>query len=161
METLREMLQDYKTVYEMDTDIDVDTWFDTLEAIQGSIEVKADNWITIMSEYTATAEKFKAEAERMADKQRIYENRVKRMKERLFQIMNESGIKEIPNEFYTIKIQGNGGAQPLKYVEGREIPMEYKKAVYEPDTAKIREALKAGKLDFAYLGERGTHLVIK
>lgn len=160
MATLYEITGAYREVYNMD-DVDEDVWFDTLEAIEGELEVKADAYAKIIKEYEAEGAKFKAEAQRLIERQRVYDNRVKRMKARLFQSMTETGIKEIPNELFKIKIQANGGVAPLIIKEGVEIPEEYQKVTIEADNDKIREALKTTVLDFAELGARGSHLVIK
>lgn len=160
MSTLYEITGAYREVYNMD-DVDEDVWFDTLEAIEGEIEVKADAYAKIIKEFEAESAKFKAEAQRLAERQRVYDNRIKRMKSRLYQTMTETGLKEIPNELFKIKIQANGGVAPLIIKEGVEIPKEYQKVHYDLDNDKIREALKTQTLEFAELGERGSHLVIK
>lgn len=160
MATLYEIKADYMAVYDMD-DVDEDVWFDTLEAIQGELEVKADAYAKIIKEYEAESAKFKAEAQRLIERQRVYDNRVKRMKNAIYNAMNETGVKDIPNELFKIKIQANGGVAPLIIHEGVEIPKEFQKVHYDIDNEKIREALKTQQLDFAELGERGSHLVIK
>lgn len=158
--TLYDIKAEYMEVYNLD-DVDEDVWFDTLESIQGDLEQKADGYARIIKEYEYEAKKFKAEAQRLLERHKVYENRIKRMKERLFQTMKETGINEIPNDLFKIKIQANGGISPLIIKEGVEIPKEYQKIHVDIDTDKIREALKTQELEFAELGERGSHLVIK
>ncbi len=142
-------------------DVDEDVWFDTLEAIEGELEVKADAYAKIIKEYEAESAKFKAEAQRLAERQRTYDNRIKRMKLRLYESMQATGINEIPNAIFKIKIQANGGVAPLIIKEGVKIPEEFQKVHIDIDNDKIREVLKTQSLDFAELGERGSHLVIK
>lgn len=160
MATLYEIKAEYLEVYNMD-DVEEDVWFDTLEAIEGELEVKADAYAKLIKEYEAESAKFKAEAQRLVERQRVYENRVKRMKDRIYLTMKETGLKEIPNTLFKIKIQANGGVAPLIIKEGVKIPEEYQKVTTTIDNDKIREALKTQELDFAELGERGSHLVIK
>lgn len=160
MSTLYEITGAWLDVYNLD-DVDEDVWFDTLESIEGELEVKADGYAKLIKEFEYESAKFKAEAKRLAEKQKVYENRAKRMKERLYQSMEATGIKEIPNELFKIKIQANGGVAPLIIKEGVEIPAEYQIVRTDINNDAIREALKTKELDFAYLGERGSHLVIK
>lgn len=160
MSTLYEIKGAYLDVYNLD-EVDEDTWFDTLESIEGELEDKADAYARLIKEFEYESAKFKAEAKRLADRQRVFDNRVKRMKERLYQTMTEMDIKEIPNDLFKIKIQANGGVAPLVIKEGAEIPAEYQIVRTDINNDAIREALKTQELDFAYLGERGSHLVIK
>ena len=67
--------------------------------------------------------------------------------------------KKFKTDLYSFAICKNGGAAPLE-VDETAVTDDYMKKI--PDTAKIREALTAGKtLPFAELKERGEHLRIK
>jgi len=160
VKSLYEIKAEYMEIYN-DDELDLDSWYGMLELIEGDLEAKADAYAKIIKDYEAEAVKFKAEAKRLTDRQKVYENRATRLKERLFKTMTDTGIKEIPNDVFKIKIQANGGPAPLVIKEGVEIPADYQQISVTLDNDKIREALKTQELDFAYLGERGTHLVIK
>ena len=165
METLYSLTQDYKNLLDLAGSADpeeIETFNDTLEAVLGQIEVKADGYAVVMSEIEGRANIVAKEINRL----KAIEDRLvathKRMKDRLKSAMEEIGTKEIKTDLHRFKIVGNGGKLPLSIDEGC-VPEEYiKKVVVEsPDKDKIRAALESGEvLPFASLGERGTHLKI-
>lgn len=71
---------------------------------------------------------------------------------------------KVQGEAYTISVQKNGGALPLEIYEGMD-PNDYPGHTIvhrEWDKGAIRQALEDGyELQFARLGERGTHLRIR
>lgn len=71
---------------------------------------------------------------------------------------------KVEGEVYTISVQKNGGVLPLEIYEGMD-PNDYPGHTIvrrEWDTGAIRQALEDGyELQFARLGERGTHLRIR
>lgn len=159
--TLYELKNEYLEVLNMVDEVDIETLTGTLEAIEGEIEVKADGYVKLIKQLDAEARAFEAEAKLFEAKQKSRENLKANLIKRMYDAMNATGLTEIPNDLFTIKIQRNGGVAPLMFVEGKDVPEEYQIIKTEANNAKIREALKNGELDFAYLGERGTHLVIK
>ena len=94
-----------------------------------------------------------------ADKAKVRENHIKRMKEALKMAMETAGTDQIAAGAFTIKLQKNGGLQPLK-ITG-EVPDNMTKVIVEPDTDRIREFLKDNECEWAHLEERGKHIVIK
>ncbi|MBO5030446.1 MAG: siphovirus Gp157 family protein [Lachnospiraceae bacterium] len=162
MASLYEIKGAYLQLMQMmdDADGDMTVIEDTLEAIEGELEEKAENYAKIIKEYTAEAEKFKAEKERLEHMQIAAQNKADYLKNKLYITMKEVGKTKFKTDLFSFGIQKNGGTAPLIMKEGIEVPMSYTKA--EPDMAKIREALNRGeKLDFAELGERGEHLRIR
>ena len=153
MSNLYQLTSNYQHVFEMLSQDDVDEQMieDTLESIEGEIEEKADNYAKIILELEAKANARKAEAKRLTESAKIYENRIKRLKANLFDSMKNVGKP---------KFSQNGGKAPLK-IDG-EVPEEYKKTILEDDTDKIREFLENGnELPFAHLEARGESLRIK
>lgn len=162
MASLYEIKGQYLQLMQMmdDTDGDMTVIKDTLEAIEGELEEKAENYAIIIREYMAEAEKFKAEKERLERKQIAAQNKADFLKEQIHRAMKETGKTKFKTGLFSFGIQKNGGKAPLVMKEGVEIPEDYTKR--EPDMAKIREALDKGlKLSFAELGERGEHLRIR
>ena len=163
MATLYEIKNEYMTLLEYADSLseeDEQMFLDTLESIQGELEVKADNYAAVITEINAEIGKFEAEIKRLKDRQDAMKNNVKRMKEALLFAMKSMGRKEIEGEHFKLKIQPNGGKQKLA-ITG-DVPDNYQKIVYEADNDKIRAALEAGEaLGFAHLEERGEHLRIR
>lgn len=163
MNTLYELTGQYLELLEMleeDDGTDEQVIRDTLEGIDGELEIKADNYAKIIRELSEEAKKFEAEKKRLEARQTTLENRVKLLKENLFFAMKETGKTKFKTDLFSFGIQKNGGAQPIEIIPDVPIPAEYCRM--EPNNTKIRKALEAGEeLPFALLLERGEHLRIR
>lgn len=162
MSNLYKLTNDYETVLNMlyDEDADEQMILDTLEAIEGEIEDKADNYAKIIKELETKQNARKEEAKRLTDSAKLFENRVKVLKSNLFNSMKRTGKTKFATNLFSFNIAKNGGKQTLT-IDG-EVPEEYTKTVIENDTDKIRSDLEAGKkLTFAHLEARGESLRIK
>ena len=162
MSNLYQLTNDYETVLNMlyDEDADEEMILDTLEAIEGEIEDKADNYAKIIKELEAKQNARKEEAKRLTESAKVFENRVKALKSNLFNSMKSTGKTKFATDLFSFNIAKNGGKQTLT-IDG-DVPEEYTKTVIENDTDKIRQALENGeKLTFAHLEPRGESLRIK
>lgn len=163
MSTLYELTGQYLDLLEMleeDDGTDEQVIRDTLEGIDGELEIKADNYAKIIRELSEEAKKFESEKKRLEARQITLENRVKMLKDDLFRAMKETGKTKFKTDLFSFGIQKNGGMQPIEIVPDATVPEEYCRM--EPDSAKIREALSFGKeLSFARFMERGEHLRIR
>ena len=162
--TLYEITGDYLRLLEMmedqDTVMDTQVLADTLDAIEGEFEIKADGYARVIRELEADAKKYETEIRRMQGWMEVIKNRTKMIKQHLYDSMKATGKLKFKTDLFSFGIQKNGGLQPLEIVPDVEIPDEYCRK--EPDNTKIRDALKAGKeLPFAVLKERGEHLSIR
>ena len=159
--TLYDLQGEFLQLYEIATeDGDEQAFLDTLESLQGELEAKDGGYTSVIKQLEMEANECDRAMKAFKEKKELRENRIKRMKEALLTAMDIAGRDELPAGNYTLKIAKNGGLQPLK-VEG-DVPDAFMKVIYEPDNAKIREALKNGQeLGFAHLEERGRHLNIK
>lgn len=165
MNTLYDLTQDYKNLLDlagsMDAD-EVETFNDTLEAVLGEIEVKADGYAVVLAEIEGRINTVNREIGRLEAIESALSNTRRRMIDRLKTAMEDIGKKEIKTDLHRFKIVRNGGKQPLDIDEGC-VPEEYTKTEVKqvPDKDKIRKALESGEcLTFAHLEERGTHLKI-
>lgn len=163
MSTLYEITGDYMRLLNMLEEyenLDLQTFKDTLEGIDGEFEIKADGYARVLKELNAEALKFKDEIERMTAKMNAINNNSTRLKQHLYDSMKATGKTKFKTDLFSFGIQKNGGLQPMEIVPDVEIPDEYCRK--EPDNTKIREALKNGaELPFAVLKERGEHLSIR
>lgn len=162
MSNLYKLTNNYETVLNMlyDEDADEEMILDTLEAIEGEIEDKADNYAKIIKELEAKQNARKEEAKRLTESAKVFENRVKALKSNLFNSMKATGKTKFATDLFSFNIAKNGGKQTLT-IDG-EVPEEYTKTITENDTDKIRQALEKGeKLTFAHFEPRGESLRIK
>lgn len=148
-------------LYSMGTDPDLDpqVFADTLEALKGELEVKSAGYVQVIKQLDMEAKQAKEISKAFADKAKVRENNIKRMKDTLQWVMETQGLKEMPAGAWTIKLQKNGGVAPLE-ITG-EVPQNMTKVIVEPDNDKIRAYLKNNECKWAHLGERGQHIVIK
>lgn len=165
MNTLYDLTQDYKNLLDlagsMDTD-EIETFNNTLEAVLGEIEVKADDYAVVLAEIEGRINTVNREIGRLEAIESALSNTRRRMIDRLKMAMEDIGKKEIKTDLHRFKIVGNGGKQPLNIDEGC-VPEEYTKTEVKqvPDKDKIRKTLKSGEvLPFARLEDRGTRLKI-
>lgn len=165
MATLYQITDDFLRLMELaeDPEVDPEVFADTMEGLEGELEIKAEGYACVIKELEAEAEKFDREVKRLMAQAGSIRNNVKRMKESLMHSMCELGKTKIPTEHFRISVARNGGKQPLFITpELADIPEEFLIRRPEPDKDKIREALEAGKeLGFARLEERGQHLSIR
>lgn len=152
MSNLYELKENYKKVADMlyEEEIDEQCILDTLESIEGEIEDKADGYAKIIKELESKRDARKAEAKRLTDNATLFDNRIKRLKQNLFNSMKIRGKTKFTTDLFTFRIQKNGGKRALT-IDGK-VPKEYTKIIVENDTDKIRQALESGKeISFAHL----------
>ena len=161
MGTLFDITAEFQQLYELATDPDCDEelFQGTLEALTGELEVKASGYTNVIKQLEMEAKQADEISKMFADKKKVRENHIKRMKEALKYAMETAGLEKIAADPFTIKIQKNGGLQPLK-ITG-DIPPEMMRVIYEPDNDRIREFLAENEAEWGHLEERGTHIVIK
>lgn len=160
-QTLFEIVDDYQNLYELATDPDTDpeVFNDTLEAIKGALEVKSCGYVNVIKQLEMEAKQADEVSEMFKAKAEVRKNNIKRMKEMLKSALETTNQESLTAGAYTIKLQKNGGVQPL-VIDG-DVPQNMTKIIVEPDNAKIREYLKDHSCEWAHLEERGKHIVIK
>ena len=168
--TLMELVGQYSDIMAMvnDPEVDQETVLDTLEGIEGEIEVKADGYGSVVRgiEYEIAALKGKKEflkgiLEQISTEEKRLQNHIDKMKDRLMEAMIATGLDEtgIKTERFEFRIKGAGGVQKLE--KTGEVPDSFKRVVIEDDDAKIREYLKDHQVEWARLLPRKKSLVIK
>jgi chaperonin cofactor prefoldin len=158
MSALYELAGQFNELWEMidDTELDEDVILDTLEAIDGEIEVKADNYAKVIRNMDVEIEGIKSEIERLTKKKRTLENRQKNLKDNLQQAMESTGKRKFKTELFGFNIQKNPASVELKDVKFDKIDAQY--LVWpEPtvDKKKVKEALQNGEqLEWATLVQK-------
>lgn len=162
MATLFEITDEFRRLYEMATDEDVDeeAFAGSLECLMSEFELKAAGYANVIKQIEMEAKQAAEIEKEFKRKKEIRENRVKKLKEAIKSTMMIAGVDEVGAGKFTFKLKGNGGLQPMK-IDG-EVPDNYKRIVVEDDHELIRKRLEEGvKLPFAHLEPRGKHIEIK
>lgn len=112
MSSLYELTDEYKAVEEMlyDPEVDEQTVIDTLEAISGEIEDKADNYAKLIRELKADADKLAEEEQRMRARRQSLESRAERLKTTLQANLEFIGKTKFKTALFSFSVSPNGGA---------------------------------------------------
>lgn len=165
MGTMYELTADYMTVLDMaqDPEIDPQAITDTLEAIGGEIEIKAENTAKVMKELEAEAAKIKAEEQRLNARRKTIENNIEYIKTRLYDAMKLTGKTKFKTALFSFSIAKNGGKIPVVVdVDCSELPDDFVIISEKPNLEAIREYIeKHGTCAYAHYGECGESLRIK
>ena len=151
-----------------DPEVDQQTVMDTLEGIEGAIEVKADGYGHVLRGIKMERTAIKAKKEYLKslidslDKQDSrLESHEEAMKDRFMSALiaigkDEEGVK---TDEFTFKVVTAGGEQKLE--KTGEVPENFKEVIYKDDNAKIRDYLKDHNVKWARLLPRKKRLDIK
>lgn len=167
MSTIYELTNDYVSLLNMATDPEIppEVIADTLEGINGEIELKAENTAKVIKELESIVVKLKSEEIRLHDRRNVIENRIKTLKDGLYNAMKVTGKEKFKTDLFSFNIQKN----PAKLVIDDESKVPCKYLIEQPpkiDTTAIKEHLKglttdkAVKVKYAHL-EQGESLRIK
>lgn len=123
--TLYELTDDYRNLLEMaqNPDIDGQAIKDTLEAIQGDIEEKADGYAKVIKELSADTDKITAEIKRLTDRKNTIQNNIAYMKQSLTSAMTVTGNTKFRTDLFSFNIQKNPPA--LVVDDEKAIPQKY------------------------------------
>ena len=162
MSTLYELTNDYLTLLDMaeDPDIDPQAFADTLEALGGELEMKADGYARVMKELEGRAATMRFESKRLENGYKTIERNIDRMKHALHDSMVATDKRKFKTDLFSFSIRKN----PASVVIDREtsIPPEF----LIPQDPKIdKKAIKAAidrgdDITFAHL-EQGESLIIR
>lgn len=136
---LYELTGAYLELLEMaeDTTVDQDVLRDTMDAIGGELEDKADGYAKVISQLAGDAESIKKQIERLtAMKDRIEEN-ITAMKKSLEAAMSATGKKKFRTELFSFSIQKN--APSLDLLDENMVPDMFR--IPQPDKIDRRAAL--------------------
>lgn len=153
MNTLYELTAEYQQLLDMarDPDVDEKALSDTMEAIGGEIEDKADSYARVMKELESNSDGIKKEIERLAARQRLIDGNIRRMKNNLQCAMEFTGKRKFKTRNFSFGIQKNRVS--LKIDDEGKIPESFLiPQAPKIDNAAITQALKEGAIyDFAHL----------
>lgn len=148
------------------------------EKIGENLEDKLCAYRHLVAKFEKSAEWRKEESDRLDALAKRDKANAERLRKRLADFFEATGNKKIETRLGPIRVQGNGGLQPLQFirremVDGEpvvvvldkepdvsEVPEEFIRHKPEIDNAAIRAKLDEGtELPFAQLGERSKRVV--
>ena len=162
MPTMYELTADYLAVLSMATDGETppDAVADTLEAIGGEIEIKAENSAIVMQEIKAEADKIDAEIKRLTARKKALETNADAIKDRIYNTMKSTKKEKFKTTLFSFSIKKN----PPKLVIDDETKIPKKYLIPQPakiDNAALKADLSEGKkCKYAHI-EQGESLTIK
>ena len=129
-----------------DLDLPADVVTDTLDAMIGELEVKAQNVVFFARDLQATAAAIKDAEEQMAKRRKAIENRARHLLEYVQGCMETAEVQKIECPHFRIAIQAKPpsvdvyepGLLPVEYMRTPEAPPP------APDKTAIAKAIKEG-----------------
>lgn len=125
-----------------DGEMDSEMLSDTLEGIEGELEVKAEGYAKIMRNFQKDIEGMKLEEKRIATHRKALENNVKSMGKAVENAMLATGKKKFKTDLFSFGIQKNPAS--LVIDDGAEVPEDFYKVVTSVDKASLKKAVKEG-----------------
>ena len=121
---------------------DLEVISDTLDAIEGAIEEKADSIARIMAELSGVELAISAEVERLSKRAATIKKQKESLKSYLMAAMETAGKEKFKTNFYSYSIRNNSPS--VQIVDESLIPAEYIRTKIEtaPDKKAIAELLK-------------------
>ncbi len=104
--SLYDLTADWQQVYDME-ELDVETWADTLESIEGEIKDKAINIGYVVKNLEADEAAIDAEIKRLQAKKKVVVKKKQGLKDYLQNSMIAVGIEKIKSAVFNIRIQKN------------------------------------------------------
>lgn len=162
---LHELTEQYEVLEGMmyDQEVDEQTVRDTMEAIWGEIEDKADGYAKIILGMKNDIEALRTEETRLQSRRQSLESRQKWLKENLMANMQAIGKEKFKTALFSFSIQKNGGKEPL-VIDGNIEDIPGKFLVSQPPVINndaVRALLAEKQVDWAHLEPRGVHLGIR
>lgn len=162
---LYDLSEEYAVLNEMmyDPEVDEQTLKDTMEAIWGEIEDKADGYAKIIKGMGADATAIKEEEERLYCRRKQLETRSKYLKDTLEANMRAIGKTKFKTTLFSFNIQKNGGLEPL-VIDGLIDDIPGKFLIPQPPVVNsdaIRSLLTEKQVEWAHLEPRGEALRIR
>ena len=155
MATIYELSGDYLRLLEMAEDPEMDpvAFADTLEGLEGEIEIKAEGYAKVIKELDKDGAGLDNEIKRLQAKKTTIANSIDRMKKALEQSMIITGKTKFKTELFSFGIQKNPPSVELDEEHLELIPIEYLiPQDPKPDKKRMLQELKEGKeLSFAKL----------
>ena len=146
----------------LDETMDLTVLEECLQTIEADITVKCENGIGLIRSLENLRDGMKTEAQRLTERQRVIDNRIRSIKEWYQRNLDAMGKSKVETMRGTMVVQNNPPA--LKVTDENEIPICYLTIVpahYEVDKDALKTALKAGEIIPGAHLEQGRSLRIR
>lgn len=148
MATIYQITSDYLQLMQLmeDPEMDSQTLSDTMEGIEGELEVKAESYAKVMKNLEADVVGIKAEIDRLSERKKTIENNIKKMKETLQFAMETTGKTKFKTELFSFGIRKNAPAVVMDEPYIENVPERFLK--YSDPTinkSAIKEAIQKGE----------------
>ncbi|MBE5996576.1 MAG: siphovirus Gp157 family protein [Lachnospiraceae bacterium] len=144
---LYEITDQYLQLLELaeDPEVDPEVLADTMEALDGDFEEKADGYAKVIAQINADADAIKKETDRLTARRKALENSAKRIKDTLQMAMIACDKRKFKTTLFSFGIQKNPASVVMETDNVFEIPAEYL-VMQDPtiDKNAIKDALKNG-----------------
>lgn len=151
--TLYELTEQYKELYALfDTgEIDVDTFCDTLEGLDGEIDEKIDATCAVIKNMKATVAAILSESENLAERAKSKQAECDRLCERLKVLMQKVGRDRYESSRHSVKF--NKGerlvftdeAALFEYLKAKYPEMVTETVVVKVNRNEVKKAIKCGE----------------
>lgn len=133
-----------------------------MEAAFGAIVSKDNRIAYFIRDVESAIDAHKAEEKRIADRRKAMENKIKSLKGLIQMSMERLELDKIDTGVFKLAIQNNPAA--LEVIDREATPNAYRVIIpetWEPDNARIKDALKAGEEVAGYALKVGRSLRIR
>lgn len=147
-----------------------DRVYEYMTSLDDTFSVKVDGYASLIKNIEATAAARRNEANRLLSLAKTDENKVKRLKDTLFNTFKRLGKDKVDTLRFKLSIRKNGGKQSVSLTipDPADLPEQYRGVVFVPALHKLCEDLLSGDENlqadagqYAELKERGEHLSIR
>jgi len=145
MATLYELTGDYKRLEELEEELDLEVFQDTMDSITGAIEEKAIGYARVIDQFEADVKMLDDKEKRLAKRRQAIKTKVRLMKNHLFEAMEIAGTPKIKSPEFTVWVQNNPIS--VSVTNEKVIPKEF--YIPQPpklDKKQLREELRHGDI---------------
>ena len=148
MASLYDLRSEYTTLMAMmgDPEVDDDVLRDTMEAVGGELEIKAENYAIILRNLDADVAAIDEEIKRLQQRKAGYKHNIDRMKAALQEAMVQTGKLKFKTTLFSFNIQKNPPGVVMDTDDWSKVPedfLTYKSP--EINKAALKKALQAGE----------------
>lgn len=153
MSTLYELTGQYLELMEIADEADPDVLRDTLEAIEGEIEIKAENYAKVIKNLEGRVDILDKEIDRLKDRKSSVENSIKTIKNNLQKAMIAIDKKKFKTDLFSFNVQKN--PPTVQVVDESAVPEQFwKPQAPVLNKEELKVYLKAnGPTEYAYLAQ--------